>query len=32
MMNCIIIVGAIGRVHPEGKDGMGTRVFAAYIG
>ena len=27
-----INVGAIGRVHPEGKDGLGTRVFSAYIG
>ena len=24
--------GAIGRVHPEGKDGLGTRIFSAYIG
>ena len=25
-------IGAIGRVHPEGKDGLGTRLFSTYIG
>mmetsp|Transcript_14371 Transcript_14371/g.13869 ORF Transcript_14371/g.13869 Transcript_14371/m.13869 type:complete len:371 (+) Transcript_14371:147-1259(+) len=28
----VVLLGAIGRVHPEGKDGFGTRIFSAYIG
>jgi len=28
----VIMLGAIGRVHPEGKDGIGTRFFSRYIG
>lgn len=28
----VVLLGAIGRVHPEGKDGVGTRMFSAYIG
>lgn len=28
----VIMLGAIGRVHPEGKDGIGVRIFTAYMG
>jgi len=28
----VVMLGAIGRVHPGGKDHLGTRIFAAYIG
>ena len=28
----VLLLGAIGRVHPEGKDGVGTRMFSYYIG
>jgi glycosyl transferase, family 25 len=28
----VIMLGAIGRVHPEGKDGVGGRFFSIYIG
>jgi glycosyl transferase family 25 len=28
----VILLGAIGRVHPRGKDGFGTRLFSFLIG
>ena len=28
----VVLLGAIGRVHPEGKDHLGTRIFSMYIG
>lgn len=28
----VLLLGAIGRVHPEGKDNIGSRFFSAYIG
>lgn len=28
----VILLGAIGRVHPDGKDGIGVRIFSTYIG
>lgn len=27
----VIMLGAIGRVHPEGKDHLGTRIFAGKV-
>lgn len=28
----VLLLGAIGRVHPEGKDNIGSRFFSSYIG
>lgn len=28
----VLFLGAIGRVHPEGKDGLGPRIFSTYFG
>lgn len=28
----VLLLGAIGRVHPQGHDGLGVRVFSMYIG
>jgi len=28
----VLMLGAIGMVHPEGKDGLGLHLFSAYIG
>ena len=28
----VLLLGAIGRVHPEGKESIGSRLFSSYIG